>query len=292
MNNVIEIKNLTFTYKNAKEKALNNISLEVKAGEILGIIGPTGAGKTTLCRCITGIVPEIYKGTLAGEVRVCGENVRSLSIAQLAGKIGYVQQDAESQLLMTDIEKEIVFPLENLGLAREVIKERLEKALQLVRLEAYRHRHPFYLSGGQKQRVVLAAALAMNPDILILDEATSEVDPIGAEEILSVVKDINTRGKTIILIEHNMEELAQYADRIIVLEQGNKIIEGTTKEVLTNVQVLEELDIYPPEVTQVAVQLVKEGVELKSIPIVLQEAEQLIRAFLGDQKHNAVEEIV
>ncbi|MGB9860451.1 MAG: ABC transporter ATP-binding protein, partial [Moorellaceae bacterium] len=146
----IEIENLSFTYRNAQEKALDNISLKVRKGEILGIIGPTGAGKTTLCRCITGIIPEVYGGRLEGKILVQGRDVRQCNIAQLAGMVGYVQQDAESQLLMTDIEKEIVFPLENLGLPREEIGRRLERALKLVRLEPYRYRHPFYLSGGQK----------------------------------------------------------------------------------------------------------------------------------------------
>lgn len=280
----IEIENLSFTYRNAQEKALDNISLRVRKGEILGIIGPTGAGKTTLCRCITGIIPEVYGGRLEGKILVQGRDVRQCNVVQLAGMVGYVQQDAESQLLMTDIEKEIVFPLENLGLPREEIGRRLERALKLVRLEPYRYRHPFYLSGGQKQRVVLAAALAMNPEILILDEATSEVDPIGAEEILSVVRDINQEGKTVILIEHNMEELAQYAHRIAVLEKGQKIIEGETKEVLSNVQLLETLDIYPPEVTQLAVELHKRGIPLPSFPIELEEAKDLLSQILGKDR--------
>lgn len=284
MSNVIEVSNFSFTYKNAKQKAVEDISLEVRKGEILGIIGPTGAGKTTLCRGITGIVPQIFAGKFEGEISVLGKSVRDYTIAELAGIIGYVHQDAESQLLMTNIEKEIVFPLENLCIPRKEIKERLEKSLRLVHLEQYRNRHPYYLSGGQRQRVVLATALAMNPEILILDEATSEIDPIGAEEIMAVAKELNELGKTIILIEHNMEELALYADRIVVLEEGKKLAEGLSKDILANKEVTGKLDIYPPEVTQLAMALVKRGIKLDDIPVELSEAEALLKKLFVSSK--------
>lgn len=281
MSTVIEVKNFSFTYKNAKRKAVNDVSFTVKKGEFLGIIGPTGAGKTTLCRGITGIVPQIFPGRFEGEILVQGKPAQDYTIAELAGIIGYVHQDAESQLLMTNIEKEIVFPLENLGIPREEIKERLERALRLVHLEQYRNRHPYYLSGGQRQRVVLATALAMNPDILILDEATSEIDPLGAEEIMAVARELNEMGKTIIMIEHNMEEMALHADRIIVLEDGVKLAEGPAKQILADKEMTAKLDLYPPEVTQLALALLKKGIELDDIPVELTEAEALLKRVLA-----------
>lgn len=281
MTSVIEVANFSYTYKNAGRKAVTDVSFTVHKGEFLGIIGPTGAGKTTLCRGITGIVPQIFPGKFEGEIRVLGKPTRDYTIAELAGIIGYVHQDAESQLLMTNIEKEIVFPLENLGVPREEIKERLEKALRLVHLEQYRNRHPYYLSGGQRQRVVLATVLAMNPDILILDEATSEIDPLGAEEIMAVARELNELGKTIILIEHNMEELALYADRIIVLEDGVKLAEGPAKKVLADKEMTEKLDLYPPEVTQLALALLRKGIKLNDIPVELTEAEALLGRVLA-----------
>lgn len=281
MSTVIEVENFSFTYKNAQRKAVKDISFTVKKGEFLGIIGPTGAGKTTLCRGITGIAPQIFPGECEGEIRVMGKPTRDYTIAELAGIIGYVHQDAESQLLMTNIEKEIVFPLENLGIPREEIRERLENALRLVHLEQYRNRHPYYLSGGQRQRVVLATALAMNPDILILDEATSEIDPLGAEEIMAVARELNELGKTIIMIEHNMEEMALHADRIIVLEDGVKLAEGPAKKILADKEMTEKLDLYPPEVTQLALALLKKGIELDDIPVELTEAEALLGRVLA-----------
>ena len=243
MSTVIEVNNFSFTYKNAQRKAVKDVSFTVKKGEFLGIIGPTGAGKTTICRGITGIVPQIFPGKFEGEILVQGKPTQEYSIAELAGIIGYVHQDAESQLLMTNIEKEIVFPLENLGIPREEIKERLERALRLVHLEQYRNRHPYYLSGGQRQRVVLATALAMNRIFSFLTRLLRD-RPLGAEEIMAW-RELNELGKTIILIEHNMEELALYADRIIVLEDGVKLAEGPQSRILADREMTEKLDLYP-----------------------------------------------
>jgi energy-coupling factor transport system ATP-binding protein len=281
---LIEAKDLGFTYKNAKTAAVEHINFQVHKGEIFGIIGPTGAGKTTLCRAIVGIVPQIHEGRFEGELTLLGKSVLKYPMSELSSIVGYVHQDAESQLLMTNIEREIVFPLENLGYPRDEMKERLEKALNLVHLEEYRTRHPFYLSGGQRQRVVLATALAMNPDILILDEATSEIDPIGAQEIMAVVKELNEQGKTIILIEHNMEELSLYADHIMVLESGRLVEQGEMTSVLADVEMLDRLDIYPPEVTQLFIELKKRGLAVNKIPVRYEEAERMLTELLGGLK--------
>jgi energy-coupling factor transport system ATP-binding protein len=281
---LVEVAGFGFTYRKALTKALNNINLEIRKGEILGIIGPTGAGKTTLCRAIVGIVPHIHEGETEGTLNVMGKPVASTTVAELSGIIGYVHQDAESQLLMTNIEREIVFPLENLGFPREEIKSRLENALHLVHLEDYRNRHPYYLSGGQRQRVVLATALAMNPEILILDEATSEIDPIGAQEIMSVVKKLNDKGKTIVLIDHNMEELSIYADRIAVLQGGELLEQGEMTSVLSDIELLEKLEIYPAEVTQLFIELKKRGLPVSDIPVRYEDADRMLAELCGSVK--------
>jgi energy-coupling factor transport system ATP-binding protein len=278
---LIEARDFGFTYKNAKVKAVQHINFKVHKGDIFGIIGPTGAGKTTVCRAIVGIVPQIHEGEFEGSLTVLGRPVVEYSMPELSSIAGYVHQDAESQLLMTNIEREIVFPLENLGYPRDEIKDRLEKALHLVHLENYRTRHPFYLSGGQRQRVVLATALAMNPDILILDEATSEIDPIGVQEIMAVVKELNEQGKTIILIEHNMEELSRYADHVMVLESGRLVEAGEMIQVLADVEMLDGLDIYPPEVTQLFIELKKRGLSIDKIPVRYEDAERMLADILS-----------
>jgi energy-coupling factor transport system ATP-binding protein len=252
---LIELKDTSFTYRGAEGPALKEISLSIEQGEFVGLIGPTGAGKSTLCWVIVGVAPQILLGKIKGEVTVKGLAPNRTPVAEIAQIVGLVQQDAEVQLLMTDIEKEIVFPLENLGLSRPEIERRLNYVLDLVNLRSERQRHPFYLSGGQKQRVAVAAALAMQPEILILDEATSELDPVGAEEVHNLAGLLKKEGKTILMVEHNIDELARHADRIIVMNQGEKVKDGPTREVLSDVDFLTSLGIYPPQVTQVAYHL-------------------------------------
>lgn len=268
---IIQVENLTFTYRGSTESALKNISLSVEPGEFVGLIGPTGAGKSTLCWALVGVVPQILRGRLEGQIMVNGLFPSRQPVAEVAQTVGLVQQDAEAQLLMTDIEKEIVFPLENLSLPRAEIARRLEWVLDLVKLRDDRLRHPYYLSGGQKQRVAVAAVLAMLPEILILDEATSELDPLGAEEVLELAVQLKARGKTIIMVEHNIDELAKHADRIIVLDRGEKVREGLAQEILTDVPFLNQLGIYPPQVTQVAYDLVERGLLTGPLPLTLQE---------------------
>jgi energy-coupling factor transport system ATP-binding protein len=275
---IIKCEDLSFTYRQSKKPALQHVSFEVEQGEFVGIIGPTGAGKSTLCWAINGVVPQIMRGKYTGLVEVQGKPSRKTPVAEISQIIGIVQQDAEAQLLMTDIEKEIVFPLENLSLPREEIHRRLEYVLSLVKLSEERYRHPFYLSGGQKQRVAVAAALAMEPAVLILDEATSELDPVGAEEIHELAGRLKRQGKTIIMVEHNIDELAKHADRIIVMNQGQVVRDDTAAEVLTDVSFLQGLGIYPPQVTQTAFHMQEQGFEFDHLPLNLVEAEQAMKA--------------
>ena len=219
-----------------------------------------------------GVVPQILRGEFEGRVEVKGFPSNTTAVAQVAQMIGLVQQDAEAQLLMTDIEKEITFPLENLSIPRNEINRRMNYVLDLVNLRENRLRHPFYLSGGQKQRVAVAAVLAMEPEVLILDEATSELDPVGTEEIHNLAGDLKKQGKTIIMVEHNIDELARHADRIIVMDQGKILRNAPTREVLSDVDFLIDLGIYPPQVTQVAYFLMNEhGRKFEEMPITLEE---------------------
>ena len=263
METLIEFSNYSFSYKGAKVKAVEDVSFKISRGEYVSIIGPTGAGKTTLCRSVVGLIPSIYTGKITGEINVLGKPITSYHGSELSATIGYVHQDVE-----------------NLGIPREEIKKRIDDALHLVHLEDYRTRHPFYLSGGQRQRVVLATALAMNPDILILDEATSEIDPLGAEEIMVVTKELNDIGKTIIMIEHNMEEVSRFTNRTIVLDKGHVLANDTTEAVLTNLDLMDNLNIYPPEVTQLFMQLRRRGAAIDEIPMTVDGAIEKLRALL------------
>jgi energy-coupling factor transport system ATP-binding protein len=280
---IIELENVSFTYRESNKPALQQIDLTIEEGEFVGVIGPTGAGKSTLCWAMIGVVPQILKGQFSGRVAVKGFPSNTTPVAQIAQMVGLVQQDAEAQLLMTDIEKEITFPLENLSIPRQEINRRLNYVLDLVNLRENRLRHPFYLSGGQKQRVAVAAVLAMEPEVLILDEATSELDPVGAEEIHNLAGDLKKQGKTILMVEHNIDELARHADRIVVMNRGEIVRNAPTREVLSDVDFLISLGIYPPQVTQVAYYLKKDhGFDFDSMPITLEEGEA---AFSSMRKH-------
>lgn len=280
---IIVCSDLSFVYKDSKKPALKNVSFTISEGEFVGIIGPTGAGKSTLCWAINGVIPQIMQGKLKGSVEVKGKPSNKTPVDEISQIIGIVQQDAEAQLLMTDIEKEIVFPLENLSLPREEIHRRLEYVINLVNLDEERYRHPFYLSGGQKQRVAVAAALAMEPEVIILDEATSELDPVGAEEIHELAGRLKKEGKTIIMVEHNIDELAKHADRIIVMNQGEILRDGDAHEILTDVNFLQSLGIYPPQVTQTAFHLREAGWQFERLPLNLVEATQSISALRKSQ---------
>ena len=273
---LIELSNVEFTYREAKTPALKDISFSIEPGEFVGIIGPTGAGKSTLCWVISGVITQIIKGKLRGKATVKGLSTQKTPVAKISQTIGLVQQDAEAQLLMTDIEKEIVFPLENLGLPPEEIERRLNYVLDLVNLRSERLRHPFYLSGGQKQRVAVATALAMEPEVLILDEATSELDPIGAEEIHELTGLLKKQGKTVLMVEHNIDELAKVADRVMVMDKGQILMDAPTREVLAKVDFLQELGIYPPQVTQTAHALQQRGIPIEQMPITIEEGLETI----------------
>ncbi len=280
MDTLIELSNYSFSYHGAKVKALDDISFKINKGEYVSIIGPTGAGKTTICRSFLQLIPTLYNGQISGDILVQGKPIRDYTVAQLSAVIGYVHQDAESQIMMTNVEKEIAFPLENLGIPRDEIIERVENALKLVHLENYRTRHPYYLSGGQRQRVVLATALAMNPDVLVFDEATSEIDPLGAEEILTVTKELNDMGKTIIMIEHNMEEIARFSDRIILLNEGKILADDATEKVLTNTELMSKLNFFPPEVTQLFVALQEKGICVDKCPLTVEDGIESLKRVL------------
>lgn len=276
---LIELQDVEFTYRGAKNQALKEVSLTIEPGEFVGIIGPTGAGKSTLCWVISGVIPQIIQGKLQGTSTVKGLPTRKTPVADISQIIGLVQQDAEAQLLMTDIEKEIAFPLENLRLSPEEIDRRLNYVLDLVNLRSERLRHPFYLSGGQKQRVAVAAALAMEPEVLILDEATSELDPIGAEEVHVLASLLKKQGKTILMVEHNIDELAKVADRIVVMDQGRILMDAPIREVLSKVEFLQGLGIYPPQVTQTAYALQQMGIPIEPMPITIKEGLETFTRF-------------
>ncbi len=252
------VENLRFAYPPLEEggpatPVLRGVNLRVARGEVLGLLGPTGSGKTTLCLALLGIVPHSTGGEFGGKVRVAGLDTRHEPVAVIAQKAGLVFQDAESQLFNMTVEDEVAFGPESLGLPRETIAERVEWALRVVRMEPYRERSPFHLSGGQKQRVALAAILAMRPEILVLDEPTAELDPLGKAEVFGVLAELKRgQGMTMVIVEQDVEHLATLADRFAVLAEGRIAFEGAPREIFAQPARLRALGLDVPQVSVVA----------------------------------------
>ena len=231
---VIELKNISYRYPGTDFYALKDVSLRVRRGEVLLITGPTGAGKTTLCYILNGLVPHFFGGTFEGEARVLGYNVPETPVGFLATRVGMVFSDPLSQLVSATVEDEVAFGLENLGLPEEDISKRVKRALEYVGLYNLRGRPPYTLSGGEQQAVALASILAMEPEIYVLDEPTANLDPLGTLRILDLLKKLSReKGKTIVVVEHKLEEMAEIADRMIVMNEGRVIAEGSPREILT-----------------------------------------------------------
>ncbi len=284
MGALLELQDVSFTYKQSSKKALERVSLEIKKGEFVGICGASGAGKTTLCYCLAGVIPHAVEGELSGKILIKGKDTKELSLKEILKTVGICLQDAESQLFMTDVEKEVAFQLENFAYPREEIQKRVDEALKITRLEGYRKRHPFFLSGGEKQRVVIATILAFRPEVLVLDETLSDLDPLGVEEVMEVVARLKKEGKTIVMVDHNIEILAEFADKIVVISEGKIVAMGSPDEVLSQVDFLKKHGLDPPAVAQIAYNLLKAGVRLPKIPVRFEEGVELFTKLIKAKK--------
>ena len=230
-NQPLVIENLTFKYKTRPELALEDVSLELKQGELLLIAGSSGCGKTTLARCINGLIPRSYRGDRSGRVLLHGKEVADLQIPEMAQVVGTLLQDPERQIVASNVFNEVAFGPENLGLPRHEIISRVDQALKRLKLEYLRERETFNLSGGEKQKVALAGVLTMNPSILLLDEPLASLDPASAHEALEVFRSLADEGKTVILVEHRVEDaIAINPDRLLYMEEGKVKYLGPIKD--------------------------------------------------------------
>lgn len=268
MTSVIRLNNVSYRYPVGDDPVLKDVSFSIEKGKFTAIIGNNGSGKTTLCNTIRGFVPHFYKGDLEGEVIIDQIKMEDYQLGQLGEKVGYVFQNPFIQVsgVKDNVFEEVAYGLENLGVPVEEIKARVEEILKLVKIEHLRDKNPTGLSGGQRQRVALASIIVMDPEILVIDEPTSQLDPIGTEHIFDIIRLMKERGKTIILVEHKMDLIAQYADDLLVMHEGELVLQGPVREVLAN-PAFEQYQIQYPHVTEVALQLQKAGVPLSFIPI-------------------------
>jgi energy-coupling factor transport system ATP-binding protein len=232
---LIEVKDLSYTYPQADKPALKNVNLTIDQSEFILITGPSGCGKTTFCRTLNGLIPNFYKGEMTGKVSIAGLNTKDHSTTELAQHVGLIFQNPDNQIFALTVEKDIAFGLENLGESKESMMKEINWAADVTGIQDLRQRATHELSGGQKQRLTIASVLAMHPNIIVMDEPTSFLDPVGAENIFDVLQRLNKKfGITIIIIEHRIDIAAKYVNRIIVFDKGKVRGDGKPVDVLSN----------------------------------------------------------
>lgn len=277
---LIEVKNLKYRYPHTQKLALDGLGFTVEKGEFIGILGENRAGKSTLCQAFMGLVPAMFGGAYGGQVIIDGLEASKTPVSTLCKKVGLVFQNPFNQLsgARDTVFGEVAFGLQNLGVPREKIVERVERSLELLEISAYRERNPFDLSGGQIQRVAIASILAMEPEVLVLDEPTSQLDPQGSEEVFRVVDRLAGSGITIIMVEHKMEKLASYCSRLLLLHEGKQAAYDSPERIFARDD-LKALGIEAPVYTRAAkVFSVKYG---DCYPVTLEQTEAVRDCFPG-----------
>ena len=273
---VIKVENLTVQYAGEEKNALDGVSLEIEKGEFVALLGAHGAGKTTLCLSLNGIVPNMISADMYGAIEVLGEIPPKIPVRQLATKVGSIFDNPEFQMSQLTVFEEVALGLQNLGIEKSTIEKNITESLKLVGLEGFEERSPFEISGGQQQRLAMASALAMKPEILILDEPTSNLDPIGREEVFSVTRSLNQEeGLTVIIAEHEVEVIAEFADKLVLLDEGKINEIGTPQEIFPKfVEYQEDVGVRVPQVTELAS---KRHELFDSSPVTLDEAERMFK---------------
>jgi len=263
LSDLLEISELNFRYPDSPKNAVADFNLSVPEEEVVVLAGPSGCGKSTLLRAVNGLIPHMYTGDYSGEVRVGGAVVKDSGMRELAQKVGFLFQNPENQIFMFTVERDIAFGLENLGIPRPEMRTRVDEAMRLLDISDLALRAPHELSDGQKQRVALAGVLAMRPQLVILDEPTSLLDPKTAAELVGLVERLRRElGTTFVVVEHRLDLLVKVADRMVVMSDGRKVLEGTPMEVLYGDEA-EGYGVAVPAVTKVQKMLAKDGVVTK-----------------------------
>lgn len=279
---MIRIKDFSFRYENGTENALSDINLEIRDGDFVGIIGNSGAGKTTLTYALSGVIPHDYGGDFYGAVEVQGMDTVENRPEVLAGQVGSVFQDVDAQMVASVVEDELLFGLENFGVPHAQIEARLAQALEQTGISELRHREIASLSGGQKQKVAVAAIIALRPKVIILDEPTGELDPKSSEQIFRLLKELNeTSGTTIIVVEQKISLLCSYTKRLVLLEKGKIAAEGTVREVIGNAAGMEEIGVHIPRIVSLHQELKRRSLFAGPAPVDMDEALQMVREVLS-----------
>ena len=274
----IELRNVTYKYPFTRDFALKDVTHTFESGKFYGIIGENGGGKSTLCNLIRGLIPHFYKGKLKGDVIVNGTDIREWDLGELSAQIGYVFENPFTQIsgIKSTVFEEVAMGLENLGIPKHDIIEKVTNVCKLLKIEDLIKNNPNELSGGQRQRVAFASIISMETEMLIIDEPTSQLDPEGTEDVFEIIKTLKHSDKTLILVEHKIDMIAEYCDEIIVMKEGSIVFSGPTHEILGNPQIMEYGAIMP----QVAIfghEMQNAGKPLSKIPVTLSEAISLVK---------------
>jgi energy-coupling factor transport system ATP-binding protein len=276
----IELREVAFAYEGGPP-ILQGIKLKIRRGEFTGIVAATGSGKSTLLHLMAGIIPHYTTGRLEGQVLIEGVDTRELNLARIAASVGVVTQDPENQLFNLLVKDEVVWALENRGFAKDQMEQRLGETLAFFNIAALRERITYDLSGGEKQRVVLASTHIFHPDILILDNPTSQLDPAGSGLVIESVKKILQEHQTVIMVEDKIDELLEHADRLIFLHLGRVVLDIPPRELSQHTHELERIGIRPPEVVSLSRGLVERGIRLERLPAGLEDAIDLYASRLA-----------
>ncbi|MDR1617463.1 MAG: energy-coupling factor ABC transporter ATP-binding protein [Treponema sp.] len=265
---LIELRNVSYTYPLAGRPAIRNMSFALEAGGFYGIMGENGSGKTSLCALIRGFAPAYYRGELEGEVLIDGRPTTDYGPGELSLRTGYVFQNPFTQIsgVKNTVFEEVAFGLENFGVPPGEIEERITAVMETTGITALAEKNPFELSGGQQQRLALASVIVLKPDILVIDEPTSQLDPEGAESVFAIIRKMKEEKKTIVLAEHKADLLAEFADTVLVLREGGLVRMGPPSEVLADMS-LAETGAPLPQAALLGAELVRRGLPLGRIPV-------------------------
>ncbi len=280
----LEAHDLTFKYRGRKKPALQNVSFTLQRGESLLVLGPSGSGKSTLALCLNGAIPRFLDGDLSGRVAIDGRDTRDTPMAELAQQVGIVFQDPEAQFCMLVVEEEVAFGLENLAVARHEMDARIAEALAWVGLSDQRDEQIERLSGGQKQRLALACVLAQRPEILVFDEPTAQLDPVGAAEVTDLLRRLRAEGRhSLVIVEHRLDDLMPLVDRALVLSHAGEVVaDGPPRDVLSrHARALADTGVWIPQVSELAVALAARGCPVARFPLTVDEAVQTLQPLVA-----------
>lgn len=284
---LVDLHEVFYQYPTGRDWVLRGVSLELRRGEFVGLVGTTGAGKSTLCLTLNGLIPHYTRGVFQGQVLVDGHDTRARTVADLSARIGLVFQDADSQLVMSTVEEECLLGPLSHGLSRAEARERARQVLELLEISHLADRPPQTLSGGQKQRAAIAAALAIEPEVLVLDEATSELDALMVHKLFALCERLNReRNTTIVIVSHEMELLASHATRLLLMSDGQIVLEGTPRDVLGQIDTFQAAGVRLPQVVDLAARL-DTLVEWPELPLTETEAVTRLQSLLTSPRYGS-----